>query len=48
MGLELTHYCKCDMCGENLGDYKPYFAEEHLQKYPKHFSFSILCKKTKS
>ena len=44
MGLEQTHYCKCDDCGENLGDYKPYFAEEHVKKFPNHRNFSVLTK----
>jgi hypothetical protein len=27
-----NEYVTCDVCGENLGDHKPYFAKEHLQK----------------
>jgi hypothetical protein len=26
----------CDVCGEDLGAQKVYWAEEHLKKYPTH------------
>lgn len=32
----------CHTCGETL-DYKMYFAQEHLEKYPDHKGYSIYC-----
>jgi hypothetical protein len=40
-----NEYVVCDVCGENLGAHKPYFAKEHLQKYPDHTRYSVLSKK---
>lgn len=43
-----THYVLCDTCGENLGDYRPFFAEGHLKEYPEHKQgFSVLVKNKK-
>jgi hypothetical protein len=45
--MTATHYVLCNKCGENLGDYRMYYAQEHLEKYPDHSSsgFSVLPKK---
>jgi hypothetical protein len=40
-----NEYVTCDVCGENLGDHKPYFAKEHLQKNPDHRKYSVFSKK---
>jgi hypothetical protein len=37
----MTDYVICDVCGENLGEHRPYFAKEHLRKYPNHKSYSV-------
>jgi hypothetical protein len=37
-------YVVCDVCGENLGEHRPYFAQEHLRKYPDHMKYSVLSK----
>ena len=36
-------YVVCDVCYENF-EYKPYFAKEHLSKYPDHQKYKILKK----
>jgi hypothetical protein len=36
------HYVICDVCKENLGDYRPFFAQEHLKKYPTHKKYNVL------
>jgi len=43
----ITHYVVCKKCGENLGDYRMYYAQDHLKQYPDHgsFGFSVLPKK---
>jgi hypothetical protein len=39
-----THYVECDVCKENLGDYRMYYAKEHLVQHPDHLSHSIRVK----
>jgi hypothetical protein len=29
----------CNVCGEDLGEERMYWAEEHLKKYPTHLSY---------
>ena len=29
----------CNICGEDLGKYKPFICDEHLRKYPTHKSY---------
>ena len=29
----------CDICGEDLGEERMYWAEEHLKKYPTHLRY---------
>ncbi|MFL6319405.1 MAG: hypothetical protein ACJ71K_18740 [Nitrososphaeraceae archaeon] len=29
----------CNVCGENLGLNRPFYAVEHLKKYPTHRSY---------
>ncbi len=36
------HYVVCGVCAENLGAHKPYFAQEHLRKYPDHKQYRVL------
>lgn len=38
----IGHYVICNMCGENLGKYREYYAEEHMKKYPDHKSHMII------
>jgi hypothetical protein len=33
---KFTYHMLCDVCGEDLGPQKMYWAEEHLKKYPTH------------
>jgi len=35
----ITHMI-CDVCGEDLGRPKIYFADEHLKSYPTHLSYT--------
>jgi hypothetical protein len=35
----------CGTCGKNLGEHRPFFAEEHLEEYPGHDNFMILDEK---
>jgi hypothetical protein len=30
----ITYHVFCDMCGEDLGIDRPFFAQEHLKKFP--------------
>ena len=36
--LEKVHVL-CNVCGEDLGEDRTYYAEEHLKKYPNHLSY---------
>ncbi len=40
-----NEYVIRDVCRENSGDHKPYFAKEHLTKHPDHTKYNILPKK---
>jgi len=31
----------CNICGNYLGEYKPYFAKKHLEENPTHVGFLI-------
>jgi hypothetical protein len=37
-------YVVCEICGEDLGDHRPYFAREHLQKFSEHKKYSVRVK----
>jgi hypothetical protein len=39
------YYVICGTCNENLGEHRPFFAEEHLGKYPDHDGFVIVNEK---
>ena len=39
------HYAECDVCKEQLGDYKPYYAKEHLKMHPDHRELFYASKK---
>ena len=41
-----TFHVICGVCKQELGDYKPYFAQEHLSKHPEHKRYEILKKPT--
>ena len=41
----MIEYVICVTCGENLGEHRPFFAEEHLKKYPSHSGFKIISNK---
>jgi hypothetical protein len=36
-----AHYVVCGVCGENLRVHRPYFAQEHLRKYPDHKQYRV-------
>ena len=36
--LEKIHVI-CNVCGEDLGEDRMYYAEEHLKKFPNHRSY---------
>ena len=40
--IDAEHYVVCGVCGENLGVHRPYFAQEHLRKYPDHKQYRVL------
>lgn len=40
-----NQYVICEICGENLGMHRPFFANEHRKKYPDHDSFIVKNKK---
>jgi hypothetical protein len=40
-----NQYVVCNDCGENLGTYRPFFANAHREKYPDHKSFTVKIKK---
>ena len=37
-------YVVCEVCKENLGDYRPFFAQKHLTKYSDHKEYSVKVK----
>lgn len=39
------YYVICGSCNENLGEHRPFFAENHLKKYPDHDGFIIINEK---
>ena len=42
-----THWVRCGTCGQDLGDYRPYFAQEHLKQFPQHNNFEVVSRKSK-
>jgi hypothetical protein len=32
----------CAVCDEELGDHRPYFAQEHLKRHPNHMKYYVL------
>jgi hypothetical protein len=40
--IDSANYVICGVCGENLGIHRPYFAQEHLRKYPDHKKYKVL------
>lgn len=39
---ESKQYVVCEVCGGNLGEHRPYFAQEHLNKYPDHKGYKVM------
>jgi hypothetical protein len=38
------YHVVCDICNENLGDYRMNFAQEHLKKHPHHNKYNVKIK----
>jgi len=42
----MTFCVQCEICGEDLGNLRAYFAQEHMKKCPEHRKYSILVRKS--
>jgi hypothetical protein len=43
------HECvRCEVCGMDLGEHRPLFAQEHLRKFPTHRKYAVISKKRSS
>jgi hypothetical protein len=41
----MIEHVTCGTCKANLGEHRPFFAQEHLREYPSHDNFIIINEK---